>query len=499
MDSKPNTFFRAALAIAATLLSGACFYFGTGLYPVWWLVWLAPVPILLLAPRTPWWLSCGTALGARILGGLSLWSYHRLLRFPVGLSLGILLFPAIAFALAVLLFRSFFRREQPWAAIAVFPSLIVSSEYLSSLVFGTFENTAYTQMNDLPVLQVGALTGLWGISFVVMLLAPMLATVILGRSGIRRRAAIALAVAAVCILSFGTWRLADTPRAPHSVLVGLAASDRYAKFPSTGEKRMQLMRLYAGEAQSLAAHGARIVVLPEMTALIPDSLSGQVDELFEKTAREAHAQILLGVLHATPSGTFNEARLYSESGAIDGVYRKHHLVPVMESGTTPGTQIDVFSQPVGTVGVEICRDMDYPALARRYGKAGVGLLLVPAWDFDVDRWSHGRMALMRAVEDGFSVVRSVKLGLLTVSDDRGRVLAETSTTPRVTFSTLLLTVPVRHDQTLYQKWGDWFAWLNLAGFCALVFRFLARSPRAPVSGSAERIRDHLENNLLTKG
>jgi apolipoprotein N-acyltransferase len=47
------------------------------------------------------------------------------------------------------------------------------------------------------------------------------------------------------------------------------------------------------------------------------------------------------------------------------------------------------------------------------------------------------------------------------------VLAEASTTPNAPFTSLLATVPVRHDWTLYQTLGDWFAWLNLALFCGL--------------------------------
>ena len=72
------------------------------------------------------------------------------------------------------------------------------------------------------------------------------------------------------------------------------------------------------------------------------------------------------------------------------------------------------------------------------------------------------MALVRGVEYGYSIVRSAKVGLETVSDDRGRVLAEASTTPDAPFTTLLATVLVRHDITVYQRLGDWFAWLNLA-------------------------------------
>jgi apolipoprotein N-acyltransferase len=80
---------------------------------------------------------------------------------------------------------------------------------------------------------------------------------------------------------------------------------------------------------------------------------------------------------------------------------------------------------------------------------------------------------MRAVEDGFTLVRDAKVGLLTASDDRGRILAEQSTRPDGAFTTMLAAVPVRYDPTLYQKWGDWFAWMDLAAVAPLLAFWLA--------------------------
>lgn len=119
--------------------------------------------------------------------------------------------------------------------------------------------------------------------------------------------------------------------------------------------------------------------------------------------------------------------------------------------------------------------MDYPELSRRYAHQQVGLMLVPAWDqgLDVDADWHGHMALMRAVEDGFTMVRDAKVGLLTASDDRGRILAEEPTRSDGALVTMLVTVPVRYDSTPYQKWGDWFAWLDLAGLTGLLAVWLA--------------------------
>jgi apolipoprotein N-acyltransferase len=69
--------------------------------------------------------------------------------------------------------------------------------------------------------------------------------------------------------------------------------------------------------------------------------------------------------------------------------------------------------------------------------------------------------VMRGVEDGFTIARAARQGYLTVSDDRGRILAE-SRSDAAPFSTLVADLPVAHGATLYRRFGDWFAWLMLA-------------------------------------
>src|SRR5208337_2107849 len=147
---------------------------------------------------------------------------------------------------------------------------------------------------------------------------------------------------------------------------------------------------------------------------------------------------------------FNEARMYSANGALVATYDKHHMVPGFEDMDQPGTRITVLDQPSGVWGIQICMDMDFPRLSREYGAKGVGLLLEPAWDFNLDGWLHGRMAVMRGVESGFTIARAAKQGLLTVSDDRGRILAQQEAAS-VRFASLLATAPIRHDDTLYAR------------------------------------------------
>ncbi|HLJ80995.1 MAG TPA: hypothetical protein VKT52_05875, partial [Ktedonobacterales bacterium] len=127
----------------------------------------------------------------------------------------------------------------------------------------------------------------------------------------------------------------------------------------------------------------------------------------------------------------------------------------------PGTSRTTWPASTGTWGTAICKDMDFTPLSRHYGEDGAGLMLVPAWDFNIDRAFHGHIAILRAVEDGFSLVRAAKNGYLTVTDNRGRILAERRS-DAAPFVTLTVNAPAAHSPTLFQLIGDAFAWLAMA-------------------------------------
>ena len=173
----------------------------------------------------------------------------------------------------------------------------------------------------------------------------------------------------------------------------------------------------------------------------------------------AQVPVVAGFIHVVPPLKYNEARVYTPRAPVQ-TYDKEHLLPPFESNLTPGRSLLTLHEPSGVWGVAICKDMDFRRPAQDYGKAHAGLLLVPAWDFIGDRWTHGHIAVMRGVEGGFGIVRNAKQGFLTVSDNRGRILAET-TSYSAPFASLVAEVPAVHDWTLYQALGDWFGWVNL--------------------------------------
>lgn len=468
---------RGLYGLLAIVCTAVLFWFGNDLNPRWFLMWFAPLPVLLFASRSSWWGAAAVAFLSLMAGGFAMWRYFHLLGAPFIAWLSVYSIAAIVFATAVLLFRALLRRGALWSALLALPSTWVCYEYIRNLTtpHGTAGSFAYTQLNFVPFLQLASITGPWGMSFVLLLFPSALAAGWHARKIApqqARRVVVTSLVIIVAVLIFGAVRLA-LPQAGRKLRVGLIASDEPANMWTApgGEKTRRLFRDYADEAAKLAARGAQIIVMPEKIGTVSDSDAQPADAVFQSLVNKTNSTIVAGMVYVSSPVEYNEARVYA-SGAPPQRYDKEHMLPPFESKFKPGTTITLLPKRAGMCGVAICKDLDFTSPSRRYGLVAAGLMFAPAWDFTLDRWWHGHIAVMRGVEDGFSLARAAKNGYLTVSDNRGRIVAETRS-DSAPFATLITDIPAGHSATVYLLLGDWFAWLSLA---VLVFT-LARAYR----------------------
>src|SRR5215510_477666 len=95
------------LVVVAGVASAGLFYFGTGLHPKWWAIWLAPIPVLAIAPQLLG--SAAFLLGsiAWVIGEMNQWNYvkHEI-ELPLDIAVLYFVLPALVFGLAVLFARS---------------------------------------------------------------------------------------------------------------------------------------------------------------------------------------------------------------------------------------------------------------------------------------------------------------------------------------------------------------------------------------------------------
>ena len=467
---------KVALGLATSALA---YYFSTGLDGHWLPVWLAPIPVLVLAAQLSGRASFTLALVVYLLGGLNMVSYLAGL-VPAPVLAAVWAAPALAFALAVTAQRWASLRWRHWAAAWVFPAAWTSYELLvtSFSPHGSFGSLAYTQAEVLPVIQATSLAGTGGISFLLTLVPAGLAAAWI-RSEEGGRALVSALPGIVLLLGalfFGWARLAEAPAQP-ALRVGLAATDRTLRFFNTQrrDEALPVLRDYAHRIGSLAGQGAAVVVLPEKFVGIAPAYQKEAESILAEAAR-AHGVAVVAGLHLTGrTPARNVALVFGPDGRLHTTYDKAFPVPGWEAGYRAGAAPGLWTEANHVQAVAICKDMDFPAWLRRYSRGGAGIVFVPAWDFGRDARLHARMAGVRGVEGGFAVARSAREGLLTLSDPLGRIVREAPSSGEGG-TWLVGDVPPGRGHTLYSRLGDW---PGLASPLLLLVLLVAAGRRRP--------------------
>ncbi|WP_080753320.1 carbon-nitrogen hydrolase family protein [Janthinobacterium lividum] len=450
---------RRLLQTAAALAAGLPLYWVLGPQPLGWLAWCAPLPVLWLALRSSRRDAAWMTFLAAVLGLSSNFAYFRLL-MPLPAVLAVIAVKALLWLLVVLAARRLvLRYRAPWTVLA-YPVLWVAIDTLMAALLpdGNWGSLAYSQADNLAVLQVAALAGVPGLLFLLCLAPSALALLLAGGRAYAPAASAAVLLLAVAFAG-GAWRVQGAPAlAPAGPLAGLVAIDDFIG-PATPPARAQaIWEQYAHHVVGLAGQGARLVLLPEKIAVLAPAQADAVQQRFQALARSTGVWITLGLGVQNAAGRRNLAWLFAPDGAAPVSYQKHHLAPP-EREFLAGSAHAV--QPVAgqAMGLAICKDMHFAPLGQAYGAAGAQAMLVPAWDFQLDAWMGARMTIVRGVENGYAVLRAAREGVLTISDAYGRVQAERASSA-MPGSTLLAPLPAHPSVATWAGWlGPLFGWL----------------------------------------
>ncbi len=415
----------------------------------------------------------------------------------------------------------------------VFPLAMTTLAYLSAMVSpnGSFGNLASTQYGNLPLLQLLSVTGLWGLVFLMSWFAAMVNWAWeRGFAWPRVRTGTLLYGGLLSlVLLFGGARLAFFPAQAQGSTVRIAGISPERTLSAAADQQfahqvpMQTwMALMAGatgasgtggtQAQRDRARSAVAPVFARDYAPVNDDLLARSEQQARAGAKiivwpEARAQVLqedeaaflgrasalaratgvyldlgVGVLlqHPSSSGmSLDRTILIDPSGSVVWRYEKIHLVPGAETSmVVPGPdQVPSVQTPYGRLANVICFDADFPATLRQAGQAGADILLVPSNDWREIDPIHTQMITLRAIENGFALVRPTSHGLSVTVDAQGRVLAASdyyASDPQV----MVADVPVHGVRTIYAAIGDLFAWLSIVGLVGLIVVTIARDRQA---------------------
>lgn len=435
--------------------------------PLWWAAWLgsgaALASLLLVKPRirTP------IALAIGLVGGVTSFTYYVTVSQSAGIAALLIGGRALLWAAMLGLSVKVIERLDARLALFALPIVLAAADTIINHLsdHGAAGSLAYSQMDLLPIVQLASVGGTPMMVFAIGTGSSAIGFILalaLGRSELRNVpvAALIAGLFLVGVFAFGYARLHGADAEDHSRPmqkgsdVVLIARDRLTGLDATPAG----FRAAYGPALDSAVRPGRLVLLPEALLEVDGPTANNLATELSKLADARKATIVVGFVVHHDGMTRNRALVVSPSGGI-GWYDKHHLVPGFEAGTTPGRRLLAFDLDGHKVGVAICKDMHFPSFGRRYARLGVDLMIVPANDFEVDRWMAARMTTLRGVEGGYSVVRAARRGLLGVSDQYGRILAEAASRPHTT--TMMASIPTARlsGPTLYSRVGDLFGWL----------------------------------------
>ena len=482
-----------------SLISGLLIFLSFPKADMGFLIWIALVPLLYAIKDTdlPGAFRTGFVAGLVYNTGLIYWVafvivHYGHLPFYAGISVMLLL--AIYLSLYPALFCAgvvYFRRRGIRGVI-IAPLLWVSLDYLKAHLFSGFpwEDLAYSQHGYLPMIQVGDITGIYGITFLIVFLNCIVYDCINGSlfsSGSERKSLLSEIVIGFAFLSlvsgYGIYRidnLKNTIEHLDSINVSLIQGNIDQSVKWSRKYQTDTMNIYRDMSVAASKPGMSLIVWPETA--VPFCFQNYDDRSREviNTATKVNSWLLfgsLGYVREEGETSFrNSAYLISPEGAVSGRYDKTHLVPFGEyvplrdilffvdklvegaGDFTPGEKITPFLMGDREIGVLICYEAIFPEISREYCLKGADLLVNitnDAWYGNTSApYQHLTMAAFRAIENRTYMIRAANTGISAIVNPTGKIISGTNLFERTALNG---TVKFTRQNTFYSRYGNIFA------------------------------------------
>ncbi len=353
----------------------------------------------------------------------------------------------------------------------------------------------YTAYQNLTLIQFAEITGVYGVSALIVLFNVVIYIVVF-RRGSPRLQGISLGVLSTLIAAawiFGTVRIGELQgeRPDRSLKFAMVQGDIAQSIKWDPHFLESSFSVYVQQTEAAARLGTDLIVWPEAAAAFFFQPTEQYPSAFADDAPYRQRLLQLAadtgdpILFGAPAlaqengrlGFYNRAYLVSGSGAITAWYDKIQLVPFGEyvplrsvlgyfvnrvvagfGDMFAGTRQTIFELKGARLGVLICYESIFPNLSRMAVKRGADILV----NITNDAW-YGEssapyqllaMAAMRAVETKVPLVRVANTGISAVIEPSGQITARTPLFKRGTEIERVYWAPRR---TVYTMVGDLFA------------------------------------------
>lgn len=430
------------------------------------LAWIALIPMLVAlegsSPRTAFriGITCGITAYAFILYWLNI-VFTQYGHLPWAVSVPVYLLLVLWLAMFYGVSAGISRLGELVGIKAVFslPVAWVAFDFIRSFLFSGFAwaMLGHSQFRTLPLIQIADLAGVYGITMLIVLANVVLYRAVRAVFGADVpypvKSALVMLLLLAGTLFYGFSRLNEPESAGSKPLrVALIQGNIPQDVKWSPEFRDKTVAVYERLTRKAAKDGVDLVVWPESAVPFFFQDEALQAERIRNLARELNAHILLGSpAHELRNGrtTFlNSAFMLSPSGETTGRADKLHLVPFGEyvplgniltfinkivvgiGDFAPGQQAVTLDARGIKLGIQVCYEVIFPELARKYVKAGARILVAITNDAWFGRSSapcqHLSIAVFRAIETRTPMIRAANTGITAIIDQNGHIRSMTA-------------------------------------------------------------------------
>lgn len=373
--------------------------------------------------------------------------------------------------------------------VLVFPFIWVVVEYAQSISpFGGFPwlPAGYSQSRFLTLIQISDLTGVYGISFLIVWTCAAMALLLhlRGRGFLAWAPVCAAGLLITGCVIYGGISLKNWDRIQPEFSAALLQKNISYDEPEWAS-REKFQDGYVRMAERLTP-GTDLVILPES----PSPLRFESNPEYSQVIRNLAGHFRFGLIFNNIAfrGTeqkpqyFNSAYFLGRDGSLKGIYDKVHLVPFGEyiplrrffsfidtvskdvNEFDPGTGYPVISIGDHPANAIICFEAVFPNLVRRFVRRGSQLIINltnDGWYGDsAAPYQHLAISRLRAVENRRYLLRATNSGISAFVEPTGRIQSSTGILREAICKGRFAFIG---DETLYTRYGDVFVFL-----CAII-------------------------------
>lgn len=422
---------------------------------------------------------------------------QRFSNFPTWLGVLVLVLFSLAHALPFALVFGLvmpLRRHIGLAWLLVVPAVLVVTEWLFPAQF-PYQQGA-TQYREAWVFQIVSVTGVYGLSFFLLMVNGVFAEWLYrwrdGRRPWPWRVSVAVALLFLLNLGFGAWRHGRIERSldEHArelkvaiLQQNITMAQRYAQTPE------EVVRGWFAMTRKIKGEGADLVVWPEGSSPY-NPHEGNMYKALARMVTGGDFELLIGggthdyetdPVTGEPQLYFtNSVYMMDREGQISGRYDKLVPLPFGEyiplADTFPilkewikgpgdfraGTEAVLLPADGYTISAPICYEAIKPDIVHRLKRADLFVNITnDAWFGDsAAAWEHAMLAAARATEMGRPVLRIAYTGISMIVEPHGEIPYETPIFENVAE---VRTLRLATFQTVYWRLGSWFPVLCLLG------------------------------------